>query len=41
MRSSLLSAKTNGRNGNMHSDASVFYRFSDQLSRHAQIQPNP
>jgi hypothetical protein len=41
MRSSLRSAKTDGSHGNMHSDASIFDRFSDRLSRHAHLQPNP
>jgi hypothetical protein len=40
MRLSLLSAKTDGRHGNMQSDTRIFDRFSDQLSRDAHLQPN-
>jgi hypothetical protein len=40
MRLSLLSAKTDGRHGNMQSDTRIFDRFSDQLSRDPHLQPN-
>jgi len=37
MSISILNAKTDGRLGNMHSDAPIFDRFSDRLSRHAHL----